>query len=908
MSLRPPQPSVAVWSVPIAGLHRRWRCARAVLLVIAAGAIGAMPGPGQAAHFQPLAAPPGTSAPLPLRVNAAGDRVVGSVDPPPSIAVAWDERSHAVDVITIPLGGAVAAGSVAAGQQTSQDGLVRWTIGTAFRAAPSPDEIWLRVEDALNATDVVTLQPAHPSASARNLAIDVARDGDYIGSYVDSGSAGSFYYDAGQASFVELGSDAVPTDMDAAGEHVVGESLETSSAWLWTAATQTMQPIGPLAGGSEARARGISASGRIVVGESESAALAAPLREAFRWHRDFGIQPLEPIPPGESRESAAYATSDANVVVGRYYDGTADDFRAFIWTPDYGRRDLKAVLESTYGLIGPLFGWTLDVATSISADGLVIAGEGTDPQGNPAGWVVDLSDDEVAEIEVRPLLPPNSWEFHLRCGDVAVGRAEFGIVPPAVFPVGGGFDFAGCTSQTTVGGLPAVSCDGAGGLGPTVSQSSTVRLPLEDSGASGLENDRANTLYFTLQGQGGVSGTTLCEPGDPPLFLGQFDIDVPQDAPAIEPIPSGIAFSIGAEASGDNLPDDLFRLRRSPGPGGFEVSVRPGLDDPTHAIFTTALSANVSLSKFSFALVVPPGQDDAGAVSFGGCNEFLGGPYDMRGCADGSGLGPWIDFTTVRTWGPHPDLVSEGLRGDTLYVYLEGARPNPAGGPQMNLPDQLVELGDFRFEGPISTDPAFVPIVAFDGIELLDGIFPEASPWEDVSGGDQSPVILFASGWIEGGDGTDWDGDTYENGWDMCPYVPSTQTDGGTLEQLGAGGTVVLPFSAADGVGDECQCGDVENNDSVVVLDIGLLRDAFADRGVADGLFSTGPDAAEARLKCNSYGPVWSDLDPATGRPQDCQLNDLFVLLKARLGEEPLIPDLDPMVTELPQCPDVTTP
>jgi hypothetical protein len=49
---------------------------------------------------------------------------------------------------------------------------------------------------------------------------------------------------------------------------------------------------------------------------------------------------------------------------------------------------------------------------------------------------------------------------------------------------------------------------------------------------------------------------------------------------------------------------------------------------------------------------------------------------------------------------------------------------------------------------------------------------------------------------------------------------------------------------------------------------------------------------------------VLGTLDAATGLTMDCKANDVFALLKGRIGETPMIPTPG----EFPTCPDVGTP
>ncbi len=104
--------------------------------------------------------------------------------------------------------------------------------------------------------------------------------------------------------------------------------------------------------------------------------------EAFRWHNGvmIGLGDL----PGSGFHSHANAVStDGSMIVG--YGTTDQGYRAFLWTPTHGMRDLRDDLIGDYGL--DLAGWTLTDATGMSADGKVIVGIGVNPSGHPEGWI-----------------------------------------------------------------------------------------------------------------------------------------------------------------------------------------------------------------------------------------------------------------------------------------------------------------------------------------------------------------------------------------------------------------------------------------------------------------------------------------------------------------------------------------
>jgi len=153
--------------------------------------------------------------------------------------------------------------------------------------------------------------------------------------------------------------------------------------------------LGDLPGGDFwSAALDVSSNGLVVVGYGTSD--LGP--QAFRWedpdgdglvgpnekldylddHPEFGLGDL---PGGAFLSRALAVTPDGSIVVGY---GTSDlGTQAFIWDAENGMRILQDVLES-YGL--DLAGWTLQNASGISSDGLVLVGQGTNPSGDMEAW------------------------------------------------------------------------------------------------------------------------------------------------------------------------------------------------------------------------------------------------------------------------------------------------------------------------------------------------------------------------------------------------------------------------------------------------------------------------------------------------------------------------------------------
>jgi probable HAF family extracellular repeat protein len=197
--------------------------------------------------------------------------------------------------------------------------------------------------------------------------------------------------------FPQGASTSVAWDTSADGAVVTGTALSGAGqqeAFRWTAA-DGMIGLGDLPGGEVASwAFGVSADGRVVVGESSPGFG----REAFRWSAETGMIGLGHL-PGNDDISTAYATSaDGSIVVGTSV--TQGRSAAFLWDQAHGMRSLQSVLETEHGL--DLGGWQLVTAADISADGLSIAGTGTNPAGQIEAWVATIPEPSSVILAIIP--------------------------------------------------------------------------------------------------------------------------------------------------------------------------------------------------------------------------------------------------------------------------------------------------------------------------------------------------------------------------------------------------------------------------------------------------------------------------------------------------------------------------
>ena len=200
------------------------------------------------------------------------------------------------------------------------------------------------------------------------------------------------------------------------GSVVVGRgspSLFSIEAFRWTAAGG-MIGLGFLPTDGYSYATGVSADGSAVVGSSSHLSDNGEggitvIWQAFRWTARDGLVGLGTMSGHESSEARG-VSADGSVVVG-------GGGPAFIWDEAHGMRSLSDVLRD---LGADLSGWELHNATGISANGLTVVGTGTDPSGEPIGWIATIPE------------PVNLLLLTLPCLLLARRRRRAGLSPVSV--------------------------------------------------------------------------------------------------------------------------------------------------------------------------------------------------------------------------------------------------------------------------------------------------------------------------------------------------------------------------------------------------------------------------------------------------------------------------------------------
>jgi probable HAF family extracellular repeat protein len=184
-------------------------------------------------------------------------------------------------------------------------------------------------------------------------------------------------------------------DATTTGSVIVGETDSSSGAtgFWWNGSMHALPGI-PGADYLTA-AFAISDNGTTIVGEANtdpsSTAFAVPVR--WTGTNYATIQTLGALPGQTSARGQALAVSpDGSRIVGSTRNLDGKDV-AFLWDAANGMRSLGQVLEEEYGL--DLDGWQLQEATGISGVNafgeFTVVGVGTNPAGNPEGFVAILS-------------------------------------------------------------------------------------------------------------------------------------------------------------------------------------------------------------------------------------------------------------------------------------------------------------------------------------------------------------------------------------------------------------------------------------------------------------------------------------------------------------------------------------
>jgi hypothetical protein len=147
----------------------------------------------------------------------------------------------------------------------------------------------------------------------------------------------------------------------------------------------------------EALAKAISRNGLVQGGWSHYSG-GGSYAKPIIWNNSATPTTVGFIPGGDGDNwgEVLALNGDGTVAGGYSYHVPGGGEEAFIWDAANGTRQLQGVLSTQYGL--DLTGWTLQRMTAMSADALVLAGNGLH-NGNAEGWVVRF-------VQYSPWPPP----------------------------------------------------------------------------------------------------------------------------------------------------------------------------------------------------------------------------------------------------------------------------------------------------------------------------------------------------------------------------------------------------------------------------------------------------------------------------------------------------------------------
>lgn len=121
---------------------------------------------------------------------------------------------------------------------------------------------------------------------------------------------------------------------------------------------------------------------------------------------------LGDLPGGSFFSEARGVSADGSVVAGESYS-SASEREAFVWEAQNGMRSVRDVLANC--AVFPV-GWQMQTANDISPDGRHLAGDGVDPSGIVDGWVASL-----CATQAVPVLP--RWALGLFAAVLATSGA-----------------------------------------------------------------------------------------------------------------------------------------------------------------------------------------------------------------------------------------------------------------------------------------------------------------------------------------------------------------------------------------------------------------------------------------------------------------------------------------------------
>jgi hypothetical protein len=244
---------------------------------------------------------------------------------------------------------------------------------------------------------------------------------------------------------------AAARDITPAGDMIVGGTFNypgTGGGFVWTPGAG-FSLIGGLPGvpGSDCSLYAVAAGGSVAAG---SVINAAGNVQPVRWYPGRGLRIINNL-AGYDAGRALDVSDDGEVIIGEAIQ-FQQPARAFVWDRVRGTRDLRSYLIQLGSI--EVAGWTLRTATAVSADGRVIAGWGTDPQGHTQAYVARVPAFCYANCDISVSSPVLTvLDFNCFLNRFALGSDYANCDGSTVAPVLNVQDF-GCFLNRFTAGCP----------------------------------------------------------------------------------------------------------------------------------------------------------------------------------------------------------------------------------------------------------------------------------------------------------------------------------------------------------------------------------------------------------------------------------------------------------------------
>jgi hypothetical protein len=512
-------------------------------------------------------------------------------------------------------------------------------------------------------------------------------------------------------------------------------------------------------------------------------------------------------------------------------------------------------------------------------------GNQTDADGDGVGDACEPSGVIQQELVETPLTGPGSvaaiadgsrsFQLSVDCGPRNAAAATIGVRVPASATL---VEFGDCAQPSTADPTRTGSCAGAVLLGASVDPAASYTLGRDIATPAGIAPD---LFYVHVEGSRPVEGLprdVLCEAEEPPQPIGVLRLTGigANEQPTITTQGLEILdLALLEDAETGAVPATDTTVTNVAGDQKAVLRVSPAFDDVTGTqAAQLTLESNFLIHNLCVGLQASTDIGSTDAV-FGGCDAPVtltrpSGAVTFLRCPDGPpadpNLGPGVKLSATsglpQTYVLPADSAGEAISGllpNTTYVVLRGGFFRvPPTKTSLNNPATSSLLGVHRFVGA----PQPPPVPRFEGCaELLSFVGDAGIPPVAVVPSNSTDPITQVNFTLEGGFDplADTDGDLICDNCDNCLNAFNP----GQLDQ-GQPALTITEATLADGVGDDCQCGDGQTQTasepgSVLIADSEGESDLEECRRALVGDAAVDPSAAE---RCSvSGGPSLDSAD-----------------------------------------------